>query len=182
MSGSPNPPHSSPGPRRPSPVERFAIVAELMDLIGPPGTAARDALEGAVLDRFGAAVPTIRLGCDMDECLATFRTLQGAEAWAEHGDWITSTRPHLGPATAERFRVASEVTPERVGAAQTVRDRVADAAGSATGDGTVLIGPAAAGPAPLRGVGGADPERIRTDTLRLTTVAGLARAPVVVAR
>lgn len=158
-------------------VRRVVIVTELFEVLDP---AVAGALLTGVTMLFGEEPEHVTIGVDLEECLAAFRTLQGAEAWAEHGDWITTTRPHLGPATAERFRVASEVTPERVGAAQTVRDRVADAAGSATGDGTVLIGPAAAGPAPLRGVGGADPERIRTDTLRLTTVAGLARAPVVV--
>ena len=167
-------------PVSPSPVERFAIVAELMDLIGPPGTDARDALEGAVLDRFGAAVPTIRLGCDMDECLATFRTLQGAEAWATHGGWIRSSRPRMGENTAYRFDAASKVTAEQVAAARPVRERVRRAVLDATAGGTVLLAPAAAGPAPVRGEYGPEAERIRADTLRSTVIGSLAGVPVVV--
>ena len=167
-------------PAPPSPVERFAIVAELMDLIGPPGTDVRDALEGAVLDRFGAAVPTIRLGCDMDECLATFRTLQGAEAWATHGEWIRSAHPRMGENTAYRFDAASKVTAEQVAAARPVRERVRRAVHDATVGGTVLLAPAAAGPAPVRGEYGPEAERIRADTLRSTVVGSLAGVPVVV--
>ena len=34
-----------------------------------------------------------------------FRTLQGAEAWAEHGAWIERTKPKLGPFCLERMRL-----------------------------------------------------------------------------
>lgn len=167
---------------------RLVIAAELIDMLDSDVAAA---LEVAARDRFGELPERVELGIDLDECLAAFRALQGAEAWAEHGEWITSSCPNLGAATAARFRAASEVTAERVAAAAAVRDRVRFAVHAATADGAVLIGPPAAGVAPQResldaaGAGGVagsvDAERLRADTLRLSSVAGLAGVPVVVA-
>jgi amidase len=52
---------------------------------------------------------------------------------------------------------------------------------AATSDGSVLIMPAAASAAPLIVADPADQQRQRAATLRLTSLAGLAGAPVVVA-
>ncbi len=91
----------------------------------------------------------------------------------------------MGPGIAGRFRVASQITRDAVDRADIVRAAVRDAVMRATADGTVLVQPAAAGAAPPVVVSGDDGraalERRRTATLRLTCVAGLAGAPVVVA-
>ncbi|UDY37384.1 amidase [Dermatobacter hominis] len=161
----------------PAPVRRLALAAELVDVLEPE--VAEALLEG--IEATLGSVPARRsLGIDVDECLGTFRTLQGAEAWAEHGAWITSSKPTLGPATAYRFDVASRVTASDVAEARPVRERVRAAVLAATADGTVLLGPPAAGPAPEPARHDEASERIRADTLRLTSVAGLAGAPVVV--
>ena len=156
---------------------RLALAAELVDVLDPE---VADALLAGVAARFGSVPDRVELGVDMDECLATFRTLQGAEAWAQHGAWITEADPDLGPATRYRFDVASEVTAADVVAAQPVRERVRTAVLAATADGTVLLGPPAAGVAPEPSRHDEESERVRADTLRLTSVAGLAGAPVVV--
>jgi amidase len=161
----------------PPPAGRLALAAELVDVLDPD---VAEALLAGVAARFGSVPDRVSLALDMDECLATFRTLQGAEAWAEHGAWITATDPDLGPATRYRFEVASTVTAADVAAALPVRDRVRAAVHAATADGTVLIGPAAAGAAPEPARHDEESERVRADTLRLTSVAGLAGAPVVV--
>lgn len=171
----------STGARRPPtrrPPTRLAIAAELFDVLDPE---VATALHLAVSERFGGVPEELTLGVDLDECLAAFRTLQGAEAWAVHGEWITAARPALGPATAARFLAASKVTPAQVAEAQEVRDRVRSAVRSATDGGTVLVAPPAAGAAPLRDESSAAGERVRADTLRLSSVAGLAGVPVVVA-
>lgn len=163
--------HASPGPTRP------VVVSELVDLLAPD---VAGALLAGISERFGGVPDRLVLGVDMDECLAAFRTLQSAEAWAAHGDWISRSGPTLGPATAARFKAASEVTRDQVVEARAVRERVRSAVVEATAGGTVLVGPGAAGAAPTRE--GHDPvsDRVRTDTLRLTSVAGLAGVPVVV--
>src|SRR5262247_2421760 len=40
-----------------------------------------------------------------------FRFLQGAEAWACHGEWIRREKPELGPGVKERFAWAATVPP-----------------------------------------------------------------------
>jgi len=159
------------------PVQGVVVVAELMDLVGPAETAV---LRSAIRERFGEEVQTVRLGVDVDECVATFRTLQGAEAWAAHGGWISTAHPVLGANTAHRFDAASRVTQEQVERAGPIRERIRRAVLDATSDGTVLLAPAAAGPAPIRDGYGPEAERIRADTLRSTVVASLAGVPVVV--
>ncbi len=156
---------------------RLVLAAEMLDVVDE---AVADAVVDGVRSLVGRDLDRLVLGVDMDECLATFRTLQSAEAWAQHGDWITAARPRLGPATAYRFDVASSITADQVAGAQPVRDRVRRAVEDATRDGVVLVAPAAAGPAPLPGVHSEESEAVRADTLRLTSVAGLAGAPVVV--
>ena len=90
----------------------------------------------------------------------------------------------MGPGIAARFQLASQITPDVVDRADVVRAVVRDAVVRATADGTILVQPAAAGAAPPLVVAGADGraalERRRTATLRLTCIAGLAGAPVVV--
>jgi amidase len=40
----------------------------------------------------------------------TFRVIQAAEIWANHGAWVSSVKPRLGPGVRERFEWAAGVT------------------------------------------------------------------------
>jgi amidase len=90
----------------------------------------------------------------------------------------------MGPDIAARFAAAAEVTVEDVARADDVRATVRAAVSAATSDGTVLVQPAAAGAAPLplsATPSSRDAHELRrVQTLRLTCIAGLAGAPVVV--
>jgi amidase len=146
-----------------------------------------DAVEADVASALERAIDpwchagAIEVGVDLQSAVETFRVIQGGEAWAEHGAWITQARPRMGPGIAERFAVASQVTPPQIEAAGEVRRAVRRLVIDATQGGRrVLLGPAAASAAPR---GDESPERaasIRSRTLRLTCLAGLAGAPVVV--
>jgi amidase len=135
----------------------------------------------ATVESLGVGATAIDLGVDLDAAVGAFRRLQGAEAWATHGAWITEHQPSFGPGITARFEAASQVTPEQVSAAAVVREQVTTAVRDATADGTVLVMPAAAGAAPLLDGSDGDAEERRLATLRLTCIAGLAGAPVVVA-
>jgi amidase len=127
-----------------------------------------------------STAPITELGVDLASCAEAFRLIQGREAWAEHGAWISRARPNFAPDIAERFRAASLITAEDVKPAQRLRETVRELIIQATADGTVLVGPATAAGAPARD---ADAETIgaaRAATMRLTCLAGLAGAPVVV--
>ncbi|WP_454115928.1 AtzH-like domain-containing protein [Microbacterium aurum] len=150
---------------------RFVIPAEALD--------AAEAATRAAFEAFVAAsalpVETASIG-DLDDYLVPFRTVQGAEAWRNNGDWLRAHPAATGPAVAERFRAAAAVTAADEAAARTalapLRARLIDLVTDA-----VLILPTAPGPAPARTAGGAGIDAVRQATLRLTTPAAAAGLP-----
>ena len=126
------------------------------------------------------AADAVWSGIDLQEAMLAFRTLQGREAWTAHGPWIRAAQPALGPGIAARFEAASRVTDEEVAAALAVRATVRDRLIAATDGGRVMLIPGAAGPAPVPQPDRDALEAQRIRTLRLTCIAGLAGAPVVV--
>ena len=132
-------------------------------------------------ERAGLEIDHQPLDIDVHRAFGAFRARQGFEAWAAHGAWIERTAPRLGPGIAARFEAASQVTADDVAAADDYREVVVEAVRRATAGGTVLVLPSAAGPAPTLHPDPAEHEAVRARTLRLTCLAGLAGAPVVVA-
>ncbi|WP_127794596.1 AtzH-like domain-containing protein [Agromyces sp. LHK192] len=141
----------------------------------------------ALLVRLAASDDGPRLGRvaigELDEYAVPFRTVQGGEAWRSHGAWVTAHPAALGDAVAARFAAASEVTAEAEAAARddlaALRERLHHLVRDA-----VLILPTVPGPAPARTVVGAavdagQADRIRSDTLRLTTPASVAGLPAI---
>ena len=159
-----------------APRTRLVLAAEVLhDAADPVAVTTVQAAR-----RLGAG-SVAELGIDLDVAVTAFRHLQGRESWLAHGPWITATHPQLGPGVASRFDAAAAVTDEQVAEANAVRALVRAAVCDATRDGTILVIPGAAGVAPRPD---ADPETHaaeRQQTLRLTCIAGLAGAPVVVA-
>ena len=41
-------------------------------------------------------------------------SVQGREVWEALGDWVTETKPDLGPGTKGRFDMASQLQPDEV--------------------------------------------------------------------
>ncbi|WP_439591260.1 AtzH-like domain-containing protein [Microbacterium sp.] len=148
---------------------RFAVPLEVLDAAQPETRAAFEAVAGR-LD-----ADSVSIG-DLDEWLAPFRTVQGAEAWRNNGAWVTAHPGALGAAVAERFRVASTITAEDEASARRsleplrarIRDLVEDA---------VLIMPTVPGPAPLRTGSGPRVDEVRTATLRMTSPAAIGGLP-----
>jgi len=157
------------------PVTSVVGVSELLELVEP---GARSSLARAS-GQWSQARP-VELGVDLVAAAGAFRVLQGAEAWAEHGEWISRVRPAMGPGVAERFAAAARVTVEQTNAAQGLRDEIRSVIVQATRGGRVLLGPAAAGAAPRLDEPADSRVAIRARTLQLTCLAGLAGAPVVV--
>ncbi len=130
--------------------------------------------------RLGADA-VIELGIDLDAAVTAFRHLQGRESWEVHGAWLTAAHPRLGPGIAARFEAAAAVTDAQIAEANAIRAVVRAAVCEATRDGTVLVAPGASGVAPLPDGDIEEHQAHRLRTLRLTCIAGLAGAPVVVA-
>lgn len=172
-----------------------AVVAASLDPIDHVTLAPRFAVSSALIGLADAAIAAVfsttiqRLGFlgeftdllavdlgDLDELSDTFRTIQAAEAWAAHGEWITAHPGALGEDIAARFAWAATIDGATEAAARVTRVRVR-ASIEAVLDGRVLLLPSASSTAPSVMVEPAVIEQIRSKTIRLTSIAGLLGAP-----
>ena len=106
-----------------------------------------------------------------------FRFLQGAEAWACHGEWITREKPALGPGVKERFAWAPTVGPEDITRARTRREEIARRMAEKLGGGAVLALPSAPVIAFLRNSPTKVLDDLRARALPILCIAGWARLP-----
>jgi amidase len=127
-----------------------------------------------------STAPVSELDLDLAACAEAFRLIQGFEAWAEHGAWISRTQPDFAADIAARFAAAAQITTDDIKPALRLRDTVREAVIDVTANGRVLVGPAAPGGAPALDADAETIAAVRAATMRLTCVAGLAGAPVVV--
>lgn len=115
--------------------------------------------------------------------LAAFQTVQGFEAWQQHGAWIEAHPDSLGDDVAERFATASRITTDQAEAARDVlryaRQRIRAFVG-----GGLLVLPSASSVAPLltevaqsSALGGSTIDAVRRATMQLTCIAGIAGLP-----
>jgi amidase len=141
-----------------------------------------DALRSAI-DKVAAVVGMPELVTVGDEPLTRwmdyFRFLQGAEAWACHGEWITREKPAIGPGVKERFAWAATVSPGDITRASMRREEIAHRMADMLGERTVLALPSAPGVALLRNSPPKVLDDLRTRALPILCIAGLARLPQV---
>jgi len=120
---------------------------------------------------------------DLPGWLAAFQTVQGFEAWQQHGTWVGAHPDSLGADVAGRFATASRITAEQAEAARDVlrsaRQRIRTFVG-----GGLLVLPSASSAAPLltevaqsSALGGTTIDAVRRATMQLTCVAGIAGLP-----
>lgn len=106
-----------------------------------------------------------------------FRKLQGAEAWAQHGAWITRVKPQFGPGVRERFEWAATLTAGEVAPLKEQREIVARRMADLLRDNAVLVLPTVHTIAPLRNTPPTDLDDFRSRAMSLLCIAGLARLP-----
>ena len=156
---------------------RLLIAIDLFDLLDTPE---RIALHTA-LDRLKThfdAVIEVTVGDGMlDVLMQSFRTLQAAEIWQEHGDWITREKPVFGPGVQQRFDNTARITADDVARAQAVRDTLRHRLDALLTPGTVLCLPSAPTIAPLRKTAVDTQEEFRGKAMRMLCLAGLAGMP-----
>jgi amidase len=113
---------------------------------------------------------------DIEDLHEIFRTVQSAEAWATHGEWITAHADALGDDIAARFAFGATVDPETESFARLALDLARERIESIVGD-RVLLLPSASSAAPSTTADAEAIEQVRQSTLRLTCVAGIAGRP-----
>ena len=160
--GAPPPPH-----RLLRAVDAFALVDEAV------ANALAPAIE-RVAERVGTIEEVTVAPEGLGAWFETFRTLQAASIWANHGDWVAAVKPAFGPGVKERFEWAARLDPAEVAAAgkrhEAIRARIAELLGA----GDILCLPTSPRAAPLKNTPVDDIEvRYRHQAMHLLCITGL---------
>lgn len=106
-----------------------------------------------------------------------FKYIQGVEAWRAHGEWIRAEKPEFSPAIGERFEQASTLDPSNYDQAKRQQAEITTILRSILTDNGLLVIPTAASVAPEKKAPAESVEDIRSMTMQLTCIAGLAGLP-----
>jgi amidase len=108
----------------------------------------------------------------------TFRVIQAAEIWSNHGAWITAVDPRFGPGIRERVAAAAEVTDEQLAAQREKREGIIRQLDRLLSPGDVLCLPTSPRIAPPKNTPTDDIEfRYRNQAICLLCIAGLGGLP-----
>jgi len=157
--------------------KRLLIAEDGFAAGGPEVTSALASALDRVRAFIGSEQRAVIAGDGLEACFATFRTLQGAEIWANHREWIERTRPTFGPGIRERFEWSATVSEADVVAAKNLREMFSERVHNLLSDGSVLCLPTSPGIAPERGASGQMLDDFRGHALALLCTAGLAGLP-----
>ena len=161
---------------KPAPT-RLLVVDDAMAEVEPAAQeATRAAVENIAYD-FDTVEHVTAAPGGLEAWRQAVLALLGAEAWRNHGAWITAVKPEFGPGVADRFAAAAAVSAADVAAANAIRTAARDRLRSLVDDRTVLCLPSAAGAAPYKGSDRRTLAAFRDRTLRMTCLAGLAGLP-----
>jgi amidase len=125
----------------------------------------------------GEPDPAPPLSHSLDELYWCFRRIQGFEAWASHGAWISERDRGLGPGVRERFDYGATIDAgayrREGGRRENFRAELAALLGA---DG-ILVLPTVPGAAPLKDAGFDDLQTYRERALKLLCWSGLSGFP-----
>ncbi len=152
--------------------DAFALAGDAVGRALKPALAELEALIGAP--------EAVRVADEpLSQWMDYFRVLQSAEAWAQHGEWVTRENPQFGPGVRERFVWAAGVDPRAVANAKMRREEITRRMAALLAGEMVLLVPSAPGIAPLRNSPGPVLDDLRARALAVLSIAGLARLPQV---
>lgn len=120
-----------------------------------------------------ASQPTLSI----DELYLVFRHIQGAEAWATHGSWISSGDRKLGPGVADRFAFGAEIAADLVASQRMRRAQFTQELEQIVGNDAVLALPTVPGAAPLAKEPFETLQAYREQALRLLCLSVLSGLP-----
>ena len=106
-----------------------------------------------------------------------FRHIQADEAWAEHGAWISSRDPEMGPGVRERFDFGRTQNAEDVKRERKRSDEVRDELAGLLGFDGFIVLPTVPGAAPLKNAGHESLLDYRERALKLLSLSGLSGFP-----
>ena len=151
--------------------DAFAVVDKRVERALAPAIARLEALLPSV-------EPLDVSGSDLDDWLETFKVVQGAEVWGNHGAWIKRVKPALGPGIKERLEWAATLKPRAVAAARRRHAEIRAHMDVLLQPGDILCLPSSPRPAPLLKTPVDKIEvEYREQAMRLLCIAGLNGLP-----
>ena len=158
----------------PPPPHRLLRVADVFALVdGAVAEALSPAIE-RVAEHVGAIAEVTVAPGGLDAWFETFRIVQAASIWSNHGEWIAATKPAFGPGVKERFEWAEVLDPTDVAAAKKRHETIQAHIGDVIGEGDILCLPTSPRAAPLKNTPVDDIEvRYRHQAMHLLCIAGL---------
>lgn len=164
----------------PGPALRRALVATDVApwLLGADVTRAVEAAMPGLLAPFDVIDPVVLAPEGLQARYEVLRTIQAAEAWAAHRDWLDADHwDAVGAPIGARFRVGAAVTADELDAAWSTRAAVTTQLLDLVRDDTVIALPTLPTIAPLVDGPEADLQAFRDRSLPLLCSAGLAGLP-----
>ncbi|MET7541321.1 amidase [Streptomyces sp. NPDC005507] len=167
--------------RETAPVTMLLVDDALTALAEPEVRASFEAVCRALALRTGLELVRTDTGMGhyLEEWLPDFRTVQAAEAWAAHGEWIDKHPGALGADIEARFAAGSRITDDEVCDANSRLTAARSVIAEALSPGAALLLPTTSSPALRADATLAEVETTRAATLRLTCLASLAGLPAV---
>jgi amidase len=166
--------------REPAMPRRLLLAKDAFALVDRP---VADALRGAVEavgSSFAHVEETIVSREGLDRWMEIFRVVQGAEIWANHGEWLEQVKPRIGGAIGERLAWASQLAGTDIAAGRAAHAGVCRHIDALIGEGDVLCLPTSPRIAPLRGTEQHELEVVyRYQAMCLLCIAGLGGLPQV---
>ena len=166
-----------------APITSLVLATDLVALADP---AVASALTAAAEELAGVSGLSLRreelvTPEEHERWFTAFRTVQGAQAWAAHGEWIQAHPGVLGPGIAQRFADGSLVGPDALAEATAALAEGRAVLRARVGEGVAVLLPAASSTAPAVATPAERKAVYRAATLRLTCLAGVGGLPSAVA-
>lgn len=114
---------------------------------------------------------------NLEKVAGAFRTLQGAEIWATHGQWIEKQQPTFAADIAARFAWCRDITPEQQQQAALVQQLFKQQMDNVLTQVDFIVLPTTPGSAPALNLNKADLASYRNTLLSMTCIAGMAGLP-----
>ena len=162
----------------PAPPRRMLRATDAFDMVDTSVAGALDAAGETVAACVGAVEDVTMAPEGLESWFETFRVLQAASIWANHGAWIRETRPDFGPGVKERFEWAEALDARDVDSARKRHESIQARIGQVMGEGDVLCLPTSPRVAPPKNTPVDDIEiRYRHQAMHLLCIAGLGGLP-----
>lgn len=113
---------------------------------------------------------------ELGDLYEIFRTVQAVEAWRNRGEWIEAHPDAIDPAIEQRIRFGATIDAETEGYARMALGLAKERIDTVLGD-RILVLPSASSVAPSTGAEEETLRELRSNTLRLTCIAGISGRP-----